>query len=137
MQLKHERALRIVLRVVGTVSMSAVFAVAMPGDWMAAAHAWLGLGEMPREPIVGYLARSASALYALGGALAWRVSYDLERLLPVVRFMGISAIVLGAVLIVADTAEGLPLHWILGEGPIDIAIGALILSLSRCEDAEA
>jgi hypothetical protein len=36
---------------------------------MAATHAWLGMGDFPRAPLVDYLARSASLMYAQHGAV--------------------------------------------------------------------
>ena len=46
---------------------------------MVAMHADLGLGRLPDAPIVGYLARSTSAFYAIEGGLFWVVSIDLVR----------------------------------------------------------
>ena len=53
----------------------------------AAAHASLGLGPMPQGPLVGYLIRSASALYALHGALALFLSFDVRRYWRVITFL--------------------------------------------------
>ena len=52
------KLLAIVLRVVGVTTLLALFAVVMPMPWMVATHRWLGLGEMPRDAVVEYLARS-------------------------------------------------------------------------------
>ena len=74
-----ERQLAYVLRIVGTVSATAVFPMVMPFSWMDRVHAWLGLGPLPDAPIVAYLARSTCAFYALMGGLAWLIASDLGR----------------------------------------------------------
>ena len=45
-------------------------------------HRQVGLGELPQVPIVGYLTRSISALYALHGALLVFMAGDVRRYLP-------------------------------------------------------
>ena len=85
---KTDKALVILLRFVGVGALFALVAVVMPSSWMAAAHRWLGLGEMPTAPVVEYLARSLSAFYALVGALCLVLTTDLERYRPLVRFLG-------------------------------------------------
>jgi hypothetical protein len=68
---KSDKALVLLLRIVGVPALFALVRVFMPVSWMAATHRWLGLGEMPTGPVVEYLSRSLSAFYALMGALAW------------------------------------------------------------------
>jgi hypothetical protein len=56
---KSDKVLVILFRyLLGIGSLFALVPVFMPMSWMAAAHRWLGLGEMPTGPIVEYLARS-------------------------------------------------------------------------------
>lgn len=129
--LHPEYFLRLVLRAVGGVSMLALVAVVMPHPWMNATHEWLGLGPLPDIPVVGYLARSLSAFYALFGALLWMLSYDLQRHRPTLCFLGTVTIIFGLLLLGIDWIEGLPLYWRAGEGPWVIAIGAAILFLAR------
>jgi len=113
----------------GSVSLLALVAVVMPYSWMNAVHGWLGMGTLPAEPIVGYLARSTSGFYALLGGLAWVVSFDLARHRQVLCYLGAATIVFGAILLAVDLLEGMPLWWSLGEGPADIGIGVVILVL--------
>lgn len=123
--------LRFVLRVVGTASLLALVAVVMPYAWMDATHQWLGLGRLPDQPIVGYLARSLSAFYALLGGLLWMLSFDLPRHRPTLCFLGGAVIVFGAMLFGIDWVEGLPPYWRVGEGPWVMVIGAAILWPAR------
>ncbi len=66
---KTDKALVLLLRIVGVGSLFALVAVVMPTSWMAATHRWLGRGEMPTGPVVEYLARDLSAFYASPGTL--------------------------------------------------------------------
>jgi hypothetical protein len=128
---RQERLLKLVLRIIGSAALLALFAVIMPYSWMNAIHKWLGMGELPSEPIVGYLARSTSAFYALLGGLMWVVSFDLHRYRPVLIYIGAAVIFFGVALFAVDLLEGMPLWWILGEGPFNVIFGVVIFTLAR------
>ena len=123
--------LKLFLRIMGTGALTALVFVAVPYSWMDAIHHWLGLGKLPSEPVVSYLARSTSAFYALLGGLAWVVSMDLRRHRLVLIYLGASTVVLGLVLGVVDWAAGMPRWWRLGEGPLDALFGLFILVCAR------
>ena len=118
------------LRLFGASTLAALGAVFMPYDWMNLIHQRLGMGELPHIPIVGYLTRSISALYALHGALLILVSLDVRRYLPIVRFLGVGAVVVGILLFGLDHAVGMPVLWTIGEGPPVVVIGVVILVLA-------
>jgi hypothetical protein len=113
---KSDKALVILLRIVGVGSLFALVALVLPTSWMAATHRWLGLGEMPTGPVVEYLARSLSAFYALVGALCLVVVADLERYRPLVRFLGVAFAVMSLILFGVDLAAGMPWWWSASEG---------------------
>lgn len=125
-----ERILVWLLRVSGAVTLMALVAVLMPYDWMNLIHQRLGMGELPHIPIVGYLTRSVSALYALHGALLIFVSLDIHRYLSIVRFLGWAGVALGAVLFGVDRAVGMPVQWTDREGPFVVVISVVILLLA-------
>ena len=127
----RRKLLKLLMQVVGGVMLLAFPAAFMPFDWMVAAHAWLGLGELAETPLLEYLARSASLLYALLGALFLLVASDLERYRPVARFLGAAFVVLGTVIIGIDVDAGLPLYWTLWEGPPTILVGLAMFLLAR------
>ena len=129
--MRAEDLLRLFLRLVGSVSLLATFFAFIPYSWMNAIHAWLGMGELPNAPVVLYLARSTSALYAILGGLMWTLSLDVRRFRPVLSYLGAVLALLGVFLIAFDWVEGMPLFWQLGEGPIDLGIGLVIFLLSR------
>ena len=130
MRRRRDRFLRLFLRILGTSGLFALVAVVMPYSWMDAVHQWLGLGRLPAEPVVGYLARSTSAFYAIFGGLLWVCSFDLRRHRTVLLYVGATTVLFGVALLVVDLVEGLPLWWILAEGPGNVVLGLVILGLS-------
>jgi hypothetical protein len=120
-----------VLRLGGVVMLLALGAVIMPFEWMNAIHRQAGLGELPNVPIVGYLTRSESALYAIQGALLLFLARDVRRFLPVVWFLAVAGLAFGAIMVGVDCAVGMPLLWTVGEGPFVIALSGVILWLAR------
>jgi hypothetical protein len=124
-----EKTLAILLRLNAVLLLAAMFPMVMPLEWMDATHRWLGMGELPAGPIVGYLARSVSLLYAVHGALLLYVSLDVRRFLPVVRCLALLDIALGLGLLAVDWTMEMPLYWIIGEGPLIAAMGAIFLWL--------
>src|SRR5262249_10905853 len=102
--------------------------------WLEIGHRWAGLGELPAAPIVGYLARSASALYALHGATVVFVSFDVERYRPLIRFLALLAVVHGGVMFGIDWVVGMAAWWLWLEGPGFAATGvAVLVALRRKE----
>ena len=126
-----QRALVLLLRMAAVLLLLALGAVVFPFSWMAAIHGWLGMGELPDRPIVGYLARSLSAMYAIHGALAWLLSLDVRRFAPVIYFQAVVTIVFGVGMLLLDLVEGMPLFWTLCEGPFVAALGIALLALIR------
>ena len=126
----QETVLRWFLRVVGGMALLAVFCVVMPGSWMNAVHRELGMGELPGEPVVGYLARSASGFYAVLGGLFWVVSYDLGRHRLVLCYLGAAILLFGLALVGVDLLEGMPLWWTVSEGVANLVMGIVILALA-------
>jgi hypothetical protein len=128
---KADRALVILLRVIGVGGLFAVGAVIMPLSWMAAIHRWLGLGELPAGPVVEYLARCLSTFYAVFGALCLVVAADLPRYRPLVGFVAAVIAVMGIVFLGIDLSAGMPWWWSAFEGPPSVGFGALLFFLNR------
>ncbi|MBI2477985.1 MAG: hypothetical protein HYV60_04860 [Planctomycetia bacterium] len=116
------------LRVLGGIDMIAFIAVAMPIAWIRLGHQWSGLGDFPDAPIAGYLARSASALYALHGLTVVYMSFDVRRYWPLIRFLARVAIAHGIVMLGIDLAVGMPSWWTVVEGPAFAATGLIVLA---------
>jgi hypothetical protein len=127
---RSERILVWLLRAGGAVMLTALGAVVMPFDWMNSIHQRLGLGELPRAPIVGYLTRSVSALYALHGALLIFLAHDIRRYRLVVRFLAVAGVVFGALVLGIDYSVGMPVGWTAQEGPLVIVLGVVFFLLT-------
>ncbi len=106
-------------------------AVFLPRSVMASSNEMLGLDVLPAIPIVDYLTRSLAAMYGARGLFGWLASVDVERYRPMVLLMGWSNALLGALLIGIDLYAGMPLYWVLGEGPGIIVIGLAMVYLCR------
>ncbi len=121
-----EQTLALLLRIVGLVSFSAIVPTFMPFAWMEAAHRWLGMGQLPDAPIVHYLTRSASLLYAAHGAVVIYVSFDVRRYLPALRFVAYVLACCGISMTAIDLWSGMPWFWTVPEGPFFI-VAAVVL----------
>ena len=122
---------------VGGMAMLAVVAVIMPTAWMEAANDSIGLGPFHSSPLMEYLTRSLSLLYALFGILTVYLGLNVRRYPSLIRLVGWLTIVLGVGLTGIDFAAGMPASWSWSEGPPTIAIGLAILWLVRRAGAPA
>jgi hypothetical protein len=125
-----EKSLVYLLRGLGGAGLLAAAAVVMPFEWMATIHGWLGLGEMPAGPVVGYLARSLSAFYVFHGVIVLGIASDVRRYLPLARLLGWVFVGFGLAAIGIDWFVGLPWYWVLGEGPVIVPLGAALVCLA-------
>jgi hypothetical protein len=133
---KLESIVIFILRLGAVVLLLATIAIVMPFSWMAAAYPRLGFhGELPDLPIVGYLTRSLSLVYALWGVTLWYVSLDIRRYLPIVRVLGCLNIILGIVLTTLDYVLGMPAYWTIIEGATVIPYGAALWWAARQYEA--
>ena len=63
--MNKENIQKILLRLTGAIEILAFIAVIMPRRWMQISHSWLGLGVMPRGPVLMFLIRQASYTYGI------------------------------------------------------------------------
>jgi hypothetical protein len=127
---RSHRRLATVLRIIGVLDLFALAVTVLPRTFIAGTHEWFGLGEFPAQPVVGYLSRSASLLYALHGALLIFLASDVVRYLPVIRFAGRLLIGCGLALLGIDLVEQMPVWWTLVEGPVIATVGVVIIRLA-------
>ena len=99
---RSEKVLRALLQIIGVIFLVALLAVVMPTAWMDTIHRRLGLGELPGAPIVEYLTRSLSLIYALLGALFLYMARDVRRYAPLVAFFAAVSILGGGRSLVAS-----------------------------------
>ncbi|HET6425317.1 MAG TPA: hypothetical protein VFG20_16635 [Planctomycetaceae bacterium] len=126
-----DRRLQWLLRGIGVLDLLSFAAVVMPRSLMVAIHGSLNIGELSSEPIVGYLARTASMFYGFTGVLLLFLSADVVRFRDVIRFVATCGIVAGIIVLGVDLAEGMPLWWTILEGPCCGLLAATVWWLAR------
>lgn len=124
-----ERVLKWFLRVSGIIILLAVIPVFAPTDWLAGWHERLGLGPLPKGAIVEYLMRSLSGFYAMYGGLLLVLSCDPRKYSGAIAYTALASVAFGGAMIWVDHHAGLPLAWVLSEGPSAILLGIVILLL--------
>ena len=134
---RSERVLVLLLRLCGVMLLLAVFAIPLPREWMAAIHEWLGLGRFPDGPLIDYLARSISGLYAIHGGLLFVCAADVRRFRPVILYSVIVGLIFGLTMTAVDFHAGMPLYWSVGEGPFVVIFSAIVLALLRKVEANS
>jgi hypothetical protein len=122
---------RLLIRISAAVMMVAAIAVYMPRAWMSAANDALRLAAMPTQPIFEYLARSASALYAIYGLLFWIMASDVRRYRPVLAAGAWSGVVFAVTIFCIDVHIGMPWRWTVCEGPMVMGLSVGLLALLR------
>ena len=127
----RERVLAWILRIVGGLSVTAVVPAVFPFSWLDAIHKWLGLGTLPAEPIVSYLARSLSLFYACYGAVLLYVSRDVREHAKTIAFLAVLMLVFSLFMIGVDVSAGMPVSWTLSEGPPLVVLSLVVLWLAR------
>ena len=127
---RSEYTLIFLLRLAGSFQMLAIFAIFLPIGTMDSMHRMLGLGGLPTDPIVEYLARSLSAFYAIHGGLMWCLSSHVDRFRPIVILLASCHIALGLLLFGIDIMAGLPGYWVWLEGPSIVLGSTLMLALA-------
>jgi len=122
---------RWLLRLSGAIICCALVPVFFPIELMDWIHQQLGLGTLPTDPIVIYMARTLSAMYFAHGVVVCFVSTDVQRFWPFVRVLGCLNVVLGSIFLATDWLVPMPLPWTLTEGPPIIGFGLILLWLDR------
>jgi hypothetical protein len=125
------------LRLLGVVELAAFGAVVMPRAWMAAAHAWLGAGEMPGGPVFDSVMRQFSFTYGLHGVAMWVVAADVARYRPLVALTAAGYLLAAPVFLAIDLANGMPSRWVALNSGGCLLIGLTLGGLLRAERAGA
>lgn len=126
-----DRALALLLRLIGAALLLALLAVVLPFPAMDAIHRdALGLGPLPDGVIVQYLSRTVSLLYAVHGAVMVYVSFDVPRYRPLIVVLGVLNGLFGASAFAVDLTFGMPLWWAAWEGPVIVAAAVATVALA-------
>jgi len=131
MKADPERILKLVLQINGWIMASAVFAVFLSHDQMAAIHQWLGLGKFPDAKIVDYLARSLSGFYTIVGVLYIALARDIHAYASIITLAAWASICFGLGSIIINLQLDFPFWWTWGEGSFITGYGVVVLWLQR------
>lgn len=121
---RAERALSLLLRVEAAVVFCSLPAIVLPTAWMAHVHAWLDLGDLPRGPIVEYMARTLSMLYLGWAPLLWVMAGDVRRYLPLLWVFGAMSLAASFTFLALDLLIPMPLWWTVTEFGMVFAFAA-------------
>jgi len=128
------KRLQLFLRAFSVVPMTAAFAAMLPVGTMDEVHQYIGLGNLPKGPIVEYLARSTSMFYAFHGALLWYIASDLRRYRDLFWFYLWLSMLFAAGLFLTDISAGVPRAWAMAEGPaVAVFVGVVMWLFRACE----
>ena len=125
--MNKEKIQKILLQLAGAFEILAFIAVVMPRGWIEISHASLGLGVMPRGPVLMFLIRQASYIYGMHGVSLWVLSFDVKRFRPLVILNGIAYLLAGPIFIAIDYDSGMPLWWTIGDSVSCGVLGAALL----------
>ena len=134
---RAERALKLLLRVVGIVTLPAVVAVFMPHSWLVCSVRYAEPGT-PVKVLVSYLARLLSAYYFLLGLMFLVLATDVRRYAGPIRLVALWLLMA----VVGFLIYGVPalvkggFGWFIWFAAGDVAFGftlaVAILLLQRC-----
>ncbi|NLH17676.1 MAG: hypothetical protein GX455_13955 [Phycisphaerae bacterium] len=125
----RDKVVVFLLRATGIAMLTALVFCVCPFSWMETIHQWMGLGTLPDIPIVRYLTRSLSGMYAYLGALLLYLAGDIRRHRGTLLFLSVTGLLFSVGIILLDSAVGMPLFWTVAEGPMTLLLSAILLIL--------
>ena len=125
-----ERFLLWLLRLNAAVLLLAAPCALLPFTSMAWVHREvLGLGPLPDMPIIRYMGRSLSILYATYGLITLYITISWPRYREVVPLVAWLHVAFGAAMLAVDRDAGMPWWWVAAEGPPLAIMGLVMLAL--------
>jgi hypothetical protein len=112
---RAERALAWLLRIEAFMLLWALPAALLPTEWMDTIGRSVGLAELPRAPLVEYLTRSLSLLYAGWAPVLLVLSSDLKRYLPLLWVYAWLSLAFTPAIVAIDVFAGMPVGWVVSE----------------------
>ena len=132
---RFENYLKLLLQAFGAVTAVALVSFVMPRSWMAVVHEWLGMGVLPDNPVVEYLARTTSALYGFLGGLYLVLATDVRRFARVITYSAVATLLISAVNTALCLRAGMPTWWMWSDVVACWLFGVGILFLQRSADS--
>ena len=114
--------LRPLILLTGGVCTMAWFAAVMPIQWMNWWHQLLEMGDMPKGPLIEYLARATGGLCGVYGLVLMWISLDVPRYIGLLRLITYSVSGLAIICCLLMWNSGLPAWWLLGDLAANLAV---------------
>ena len=118
-----------IIRMTGLAGLCGLVFVFCLYGWMVEVHQRIGMGQLEYTPLLSYLTRTLSAMYAMTGAFLLLASFDLARYRPFLKLFAWIAILGGIGVTYLDKLIGLPAFWTWAEGPLTVLLGIAVLVL--------
>ncbi len=131
---RFENFIKALLYLIGGSTVLAIVPLFFPIAWMQSLHEWLGLGEAPAEAIFEYMARSLCVMYFTHGVFVLSVAFNLHQCWKLVPVIAMTNIFIGFAMLFIDWSAKMPLLWLFFEGPPILAIGVLLMWLSKSKE---
>jgi hypothetical protein len=125
------RWLTLVLKTVGTVTVTAFAASVMPQDWIVSIAEALGFEPFPNAPLTFYLARNLSLMYGFIGLLVLWIAFNLGQYRSLVKPFAYATILFGLSQAIVDTQAAMPLWWTAFESVSTVLGGIMIAWLDQ------
>lgn len=125
------RQLSVALRVMALLDGLAVAAMIAPWSWIAVSARHYGFEVEHANPLVHYLARTASGMYVVYGATLWFIASDPERYSKLIRFLAWIGMAQSTAVLAIDVVERMPPTWYWPEFGGHVAESMVILILLR------
>ncbi len=110
-----DRLLTWLIRANAAVLLCAAAAIVFPTDLMAEVHTRLGLGTFIRDRLTEYLTRSASAGYAMHGAVLAALTTDVRRHRRLIDRVYVLHFLFALTMLGIDLHAGMPGWWTAAE----------------------
>jgi hypothetical protein len=127
--MKPGRSTERFLRLLAILQMLTLAVVLMPVGWIAAWHAWLGLGVMPDDPVLRYVIRGAALAQGAIGVLLWVIATDVVRFRPLVVTTAAIYLFGAPAYYLLDATAGMPRFWCIFDGAFCLLAGGVLLTL--------
>lgn len=125
------RTLAWLLRGTGAVMLPALAAVVAPAELLGRVSTAIGMGPLPEAPVVLYLARHLSGVYAGFGVLMFVLATDVQRYRPVIITLALILAGLGLLLTAILIGLGLGRSWLMLDGLFACGFAVAAIWLAR------
>jgi hypothetical protein len=126
-----DRLLSWLIRANAAILLCAAAPIFFPTELMAEMHQRLGLGTLARDRLTEYLTRSASACYAMHGAVLLVLATDVRRYRRFIDWMYVIHFLFALTMLGIDLFAGMPGWWTVAEVGTIGAVAVTIFTVNQ------